>query len=1162
MHRRNCPKAIVWGVTSIASILLFSSTVYSAPPGIETVNNGQGVTTWNEGLNHYVKIYDQKAAIADGGASHTVTVTYPNGGPPKTLNFQYKSGTNVAFYGYYDGSIPRPMNVATYSGDYVFKVTRNSDGEWSEAIDNLQVSLVSPLNERTFSPGLGAPEFIVASFDDVYANDALYDNFSGGFDSAKWISQPSEVVSQETQRVANGTITVDGERSDWSGISPSLVDAQNDSLGGSTADIRYVYVAMDDTYAYVMVETYGQPIHPTAQIETYFNYKTGQHAWHGPFDDLYIGIGASSLSASRDDNLDGTWESYPITGYTVVRGNVMEARIPLSELENAQYFNPTFVNIWTPTAPPTKGDDPSNIGQPIVGEVHFEKTYATASGTSRMAIKNPAGVYQLKSKVRVDSHTGETSAAGIGAHFCRINEGNVWAALGLQGDQAVYAVMLERTEGNHTLSVPLLPKAVLGPATLGNSYELSIRWNEGSSILTFSVVGLNDSVNYTGAFQVANSVGSPTNPSIGIGIMSSLAVETTTPTFDWDEVAGASYYQVAVNNSNNSRIYTGFAKTPPYTLPPGILKPYGVYTYRIEAINDHWFFGWDNVTVSDSNKTKFYVATPNEAQDPYIDLHINAFTFTGQIPNSWIFFLVRILDAQGVPSNIQSVQVVFPDSSTTVDLYLDYAESPTIGRYRGSYYGPYQEGEYTFTVIDRDEHKATKTDVLSPNPIAYPSQASLSPAHTAVLGGTAANFDWEDVPGASVYYLSIQDKTGARVFADATTESHYALPAGLLKETAYYRYAIETYREFPENGLDNISQIPESTGNGGGFFTTGKYGTQTPVLNLDRYGVAVFQAPHPVTGDPVYELDFYALITDADGVPENIEYVEVTFPDGSTKHLLKFWNEQDPNYFHSEIYADPSSIPTGTYTFKVRDFEGHEVVAQDTLPSVIDNVLPAPTGLSPPDRALLNNTTPTIRWNPVPGATYYRIRIMEPWRLISIHWSSALTTTHYTLPLGLLSPNTAYSYRVYAFRDPIDAEIDFYSANQFFSRTNYHFTTGNQTPWGSISGQIVTDVTGQSAPVVGATVTIVELGQTTTSGSDGSFLFTGVLVGTYTLKVEKNNFQTLTYNNIQVSDGQTTAAPQSLMDLLPRPIPGDSNQNGTIGLEDAIFILQVLSGAR
>lgn len=187
---------------------------------------------------------------------------------------------------------------------------------------------------------------------------------------------------------------------------------------------------------------------------------------------------------------------------------------------------------------------------------------------------------------------------------------------------------------------------------------------------------------------------------------------------------------------------------------------------------------------------------------------------------------------------------------------------------------------------------------------------------------------------------------------------------------------------------------------------------------------------------------------------------------------------------------------------------------------------------------------------------------MEPWRLISIHWSSALTTTHYTLPLGLLSPNTAYSYRVYAFRDPIDAEIDFYSANQFFSRTNYHFTTGNQTPWGSISGQIVTDVTGQSAPVVGATVTIVELGQTTTSGSDGSFLFTGVLVGTYTLKVEKNNFQTLTYNNIQVSDGQTTAAPQSLMDLLPRPIPGDSNQNGTIGLEDAIFILQVLSGAR
>mgnify|MGYP005847541113 FL=1 len=51
-----------------------------------------------------------------------------------------------------------------------------------------------------------------------------------------------------------------------------------------------------------------------------------------------------------------------------------------------------------------------------------------------------------------------------------------------------------------------------------------------------------------------------------------------------------------------------------------------------------------------------------------------------------------------------------------------------------------------------------------------------------------------------------------------------------------------------------------------------------------------------------------------------------------------------------------------------------------------------------------------------------------------------MTDAQYTIPAGVLSPNTAYSYRVFAFREPIDAEVDFYSANLFFSRANYHFT--------------------------------------------------------------------------------------------------------------------------
>ena len=45
MRRRNRAIGILWGLTSIASVLFFCSAAYSAPPGIETVYNGLGALT-------------------------------------------------------------------------------------------------------------------------------------------------------------------------------------------------------------------------------------------------------------------------------------------------------------------------------------------------------------------------------------------------------------------------------------------------------------------------------------------------------------------------------------------------------------------------------------------------------------------------------------------------------------------------------------------------------------------------------------------------------------------------------------------------------------------------------------------------------------------------------------------------------------------------------------------------------------------------------------------------------------------------------------------------------------------------------------------------------------------------------------------------------------
>ena len=184
----------------------------------------------------------------------------------------------------------------------------------------------------------------------------------------------------ETQVVALGTITVDGNGADWVGLTPALVDPQGDSTGGSGADIKHIYTAIDDTYVYIMVETYNTPINSIADIEINFNYKDGQYVTHGVYDDLHINIFNSTLSAWNDNDLDGNIEAYPITGYTVARGDVMEARIPLSQIESAAYFNPTFINIWASGSP--NGDDPSWVDPVITPNIwatwftgNYEGTY-------------------------------------------------------------------------------------------------------------------------------------------------------------------------------------------------------------------------------------------------------------------------------------------------------------------------------------------------------------------------------------------------------------------------------------------------------------------------------------------------------------------------------------------------------------------------------------------------------------------------------------------------------------------------------------------------------------------------------------------------------------------------------------------------------------------
>jgi hypothetical protein len=694
----------------------------------------------------------------------------------------------------------------------------------------------------------------------------------------------------------------------------------------------------------------------------------------------------------------------------------------------------------------------------VGGEARFERTWFPESQSIWMQMTDPETVDELRATVRVDSIStnGEFIWARIGGRYCRNNDGEVYARVGIQGNDTYVSVASEYWDGDHLIDKPLLPQTSLGPVTQGNNYELTLDWDYATATFAFRVRAVDNSLDYTANYTVPGTISPLADPSRGIGISSWVVFNTTTPTFNWPADPTANHYRVRIYGLNDSRIFQEYVTSPPYTIPPGVLKPNAGYKLRIYARRDHQWFEWDNAGASNREMTSFFTG-PVEAQDPYIDLwHIGVETWKDAPPygaNTW--FYVKIHDAQGVPDNIESVKVRFPDNVTEVNLYYDeytsarpWHDSATAAVYRAGYYGAIQPGLYTFTVTDKDNNTATNSEVLTANPIDYPSLGTLVPANNALIGGTGVSFDWGDVPGAAFYELTLYDKDMNYLFNAKTTDSEYTLPPGILKENSLYRYRIYTRREFPEANMDNGNTIPTSGEfNSNTFITTAVSGAYSPSLNLDSFGVAVWQAPHPETGAPIYELEFMALVSDADGVPENIASVEVTYPDGVTKRTLKYnnWPIWGSNYVYFENYSDLSLIQdttnsSGTYTFRVVDFDGNTATSQDTLPDVASNVLAWPAGVFPSEGYIVDHTTPFITWDKVPGAKYYKVRIMSDWTNPTVHWSADLTGKQYTIPGGIISEGDTYSLRVYAFREDIGNEVDFYSSSRSTHVTNYRFT--------------------------------------------------------------------------------------------------------------------------
>jgi len=168
-------------------------------------------------------------------------------------------------------------------------------------------------------------------------------------------------------------------------------------------------------------------------------------------------------------------------------------------------------------------------------------------------------------------------------------------------------------------------------------------------------------------------------------------------------------------------------------------------------------------------------------------------------------------------------------------------------------------------------------------------------------------------------------------------------------------------------------------------------------------------------------------VSDLDGVPGDIASLTVSGPNG-------FFHSFTPNEYMGDYYLyseQTSGLSSGNYDFIVEDLAGLTANYTKVL-TIADIPIPDTSTFSPVDGALAS-TTPTFSWDAVAySPVYYRVRIADE-NFGTIYTSGRFAATEFTLPEGILNPNTLYRWRVEAFDSSSGAQANTRSVSNWVS---------------------------------------------------------------------------------------------------------------------------------
>jgi uncharacterized repeat protein (TIGR01451 family) len=523
-------------------------------------------------------------------------------------------------------------------------------------------------------------------------------------------------------------------------------------------------------------------------------------------------------------------------------------------------------------------------------------------------------------------------------------------------------------------------------------------------------------------------------------------VPSTTPTFTWSAVSGATSYSVSVLDAQTQQVVasaaslTGTSWTPSTPLVDGLAYQWQVTAYT--PLNGAL------VASKPSNPVRFFVNVTGALilTSPAPGATVTTSTPTLQwTPNPGSFsFKLNLFDlTAGTPViNTNGWTLVNPSYQLTVPLPSGHT--------------------YLWTVTGNDTNHTSATAEFT---VAVPGATGSLAAPTlsgpsGLLSTATPTFQWSAVPGATGY--------GLYIFYASTTATSWALPIQVSGTSYTPGKALDEGRAFlwyvtAYDGAGNVSPPPppldfgvgapaKFTGTAGAGGPSGTINTPTPTFTWSA-----------VSGAQGY----YLSVVD------------------ETLHTPAFSRFGSGTSFTLGTGGSPSLVNGHSYRWYVsaQDINGVGAATTQSFTAAFP-VTPTPQsagGLQP-------TTTPTFQWSASPGATGYYLTLTDQTTGRTLLDSQPVTVTSYTLGAPLSTSDT-YQWQVSAYDGAGDvsaasAPVSFTVAVNLAAPTLTPLASPVPTAAPTLQWSAVANAAGYNVHVVDTTTnseTVVEVAAPTTA---------------------------------------------------------------------------------